>query len=65
MKTLPLVSSSSSGADPNKLVAIKDLLANANPAIALGESLVTIRTAGFGEVLRGVSFAPGTGVMQP
>jgi hypothetical protein len=25
-----------------------------------GESFVTARTAGFGEVLRGVSFTPGT-----
>jgi hypothetical protein len=53
------------GADPNKLVAITDILANTNPVIAMTESFVTVRTAGFGEVLRGVSFTPGTGVVQP
>jgi len=47
------------GADPNKLVAVTDSLsATTLPA---GESFSTLRTAGFGEVLRGVSFAPGTG----
>jgi hypothetical protein len=46
------------GADPNKLVAITDRL----PAAALpaGEQFVTVRSAGYGEVLRGVSFTPGT-----
>jgi hypothetical protein len=48
------------GADPNKLVAIKDMLsATTLPA---GESFTTIKTAAFGEVLRGVSFTPGTGM---
>jgi hypothetical protein len=48
------------GADPNKLVMISDKLA----AISLpaGESFTTMRTARFGEVLRGISFTPGTGV---
>jgi hypothetical protein len=47
------------GADPNKLVKIKDKLsATTLPA---NEQFVTVRTAGFGEVLRGVSFTPGTG----
>ncbi|HTP23232.1 MAG TPA: hypothetical protein VMJ65_26730 [Solirubrobacteraceae bacterium] len=46
------------GADPNKLVAITDRLsATVLPA---GESFQTVRTARFGEVLRGVSFTPGT-----
>jgi hypothetical protein len=47
------------GADPNKLVAITD-----NPAATAptqGESFRTIRSAGDREVLRGVSFTPGTG----
>jgi hypothetical protein len=44
------------GADPNKLVAITDTLAATSPA---GEQFTTIRTANFGEVLRGVSFTPG------
>ena len=46
------------GADPNKLVAITDRL----PATALpaGERFVTVRSAGYGQVLRGVSLTPGT-----
>jgi hypothetical protein len=46
------------GADPNKLVAITDLLANVSPTVAATESFVTVRTAAFGEVLRGVALAP-------
>jgi hypothetical protein len=46
------------GADPNKLVTITDkLTATTLPA---GESFATVTTAGFGEVLRGISFTPGT-----
>jgi hypothetical protein len=46
------------GADPNQLVTITDnLAATSAPA---GESFSAVRTAGFGEVLRGVSFTPGT-----
>jgi hypothetical protein len=45
------------GADPNKLVEITDPVSAGSPAA--GESFLTIRTAGFGEVLRGVSFTPG------
>jgi hypothetical protein len=46
------------GADPNQLVMITDkLAATSAPA---GESFATVRTARFGEVLRGVSFTPGT-----
>jgi hypothetical protein len=48
------------GADPNKLVAITDSLAAAS--LPAAESFRTVRSAGFGEVLRGVSFTPGTGV---
>jgi hypothetical protein len=45
------------GADPNKVVAITDNLgAQALPA----ESFRTFESAGSGEVLRGVSFTPGT-----
>jgi phosphodiesterase/alkaline phosphatase D-like protein len=44
------------GADPNRLVAITDnLSAMTLPA---SESFTTLRTARFGEVLRGVSFTP-------
>jgi hypothetical protein len=46
------------GADPNKLVAITDPLSATSPAT--GESFRTIRAAGFAEVLRGVSFTPGS-----
>ncbi|MGO8913077.1 MAG: hypothetical protein ACLQDM_27655 [Bradyrhizobium sp.] len=46
------------GADPNQLVMITDkLAATAAPA---GESFKVVRTARFAEVLRGVSFTPGT-----
>ncbi len=48
------------GADPNKLVAITDVLANTDPAAAANEQFATVRSAGSGEVLRGVSFTPGT-----
>jgi hypothetical protein len=46
------------GADPNQLVMIKDNLAATS--LPAGESFTAIRTARFGEVLRGVSFTPGT-----
>jgi hypothetical protein len=46
------------GADPNQLVAITDTLsASTLPA---AESFSVLKTAGFGEVLRGVSWAPGS-----
>jgi hypothetical protein len=48
------------GADPNKLVAITDHLAAT--ALPAAESFRTVRASGYGEVLRGVSFTPGTGV---
>lgn len=46
------------GADPNQLVEITDNLAATT--LPAKESFETIRTAGFAEVLRGVSFTPGT-----
>jgi hypothetical protein len=48
------------GADPNKLVVITDNLAATT--LPGSESFSTVRTAQFGEVLRGVSFTPGTGL---
>lgn len=48
------------GADPNQLVAINDQLTNTTAAGAANERFVVIRAAGFGEVLRGVSFTPGS-----
>lgn len=46
------------GADPNKLVAITDPPAATTPPA--GGGFQTVRTARFAEVLRGVSFTPGT-----
>jgi hypothetical protein len=46
------------GADPNKLVMITDTLASTS--LPTNESFMTVRTAAFAEVLRGVSFTPGT-----
>lgn len=46
------------GADPNKLVTITDNLAAAS--LPQSESFRTVETARFAEVLRGVSFTPGT-----
>jgi hypothetical protein len=46
------------GADPNKLVMITDSLAATS--LPATESFTTIQTAGLLEVLRGVSFTPGT-----
>jgi hypothetical protein len=46
------------GADPNQLVMITDNLAATS--LPTGESFTAIQTARFGEVLRGVSFTPGT-----
>jgi hypothetical protein len=50
------------GADPNRLVAIQDRLENTDPAVAAQEGFHTLRTAQFGEALRGVAFTPGTDV---
>jgi len=46
------------GADPNKLVAVTDNLAYASGTQATSESFSTLETAGYGQALRGVSFAP-------
>jgi hypothetical protein len=48
------------GADPNKLVAITDKVNATTASEAANERFFTLRTARFGEVLRGVSFTPGT-----
>jgi len=50
------------GADPNKLVAVKDLLSATSLPGGNGGGLgtfTTLRAAQAGEVLRGISFAPG------
>ena len=46
------------GADPNKLVTITDILGNTDPAVGAAERFTLVRSAVYGEVLRGVSFAP-------
>jgi hypothetical protein len=50
--------STDQGADPNRLVAITDSVAATT--LPGSESFSTIYAAGFAEVLRGVSFTPGT-----
>ena len=50
------------GADPNKLYVITDRLSNTSAAVAAEETFTDIRDAVGGEVLRGVSFTPGTPV---
>jgi hypothetical protein len=49
------------GADPNKLVEVRDVLTNGDPSVAAGEKFSVVRVARYGEVLRGVSFTPGSG----
>jgi hypothetical protein len=46
------------GADPNRLVVAIDQLKNSDPAKKIQARFVTLRTAGFAEALRGVSFTP-------
>jgi hypothetical protein len=46
------------GADPNRLVAVSDDLANTDTVKASREKFSVLRRAEFAEVLRGVSFAP-------
>jgi hypothetical protein len=48
------------GADPNRLVAIRDAVDNTDAGVASKARFFTLRTADFAEVLRGVSFTPGT-----
>ena len=48
------------GADPNRLVVIRDAVENLDPALGGRSRFFTLRTAEFAEVLRGVSFTPGT-----
>jgi hypothetical protein len=45
--------------DANQLVPVFGSLENTDPAVGANESFLAIRKAGFGEVLRGVSFTPG------
>ncbi len=56
--TSTISGSGDQGADPNRLVAITDTVSATT--LPERESFFTLRTAGFGEVLRGVAFTPGT-----
>lgn len=49
------------GADPNQLVVVFDSLSNTDPMVGMNERFFTLRQVRSGEVLRGVSFTPGTG----
>ena len=60
--TSTVSSSGDQGADPNKLVVITDTVANTDPSAASPEQFAELRSAGYGEVLRGVAFTPGTPV---
>jgi hypothetical protein len=51
------------GADPNRLVAIRDTVGNVDAGGASKARFSTLRTADFAEVLRGVSFTPGTDLL--
>ncbi len=53
------------GADPNRLYAINDILANTDPNVAALEQFQLIRSANYGEVLRGVSLTPGSTMLTP
>jgi hypothetical protein len=55
--TSTISTSGDQGADPNKLVTVKDQLKATSMPNGLG-TFQTLREAGFGEVLRGVSLAP-------
>ena len=56
--TSTVSASGDQGADPNKLVGITDTLAFTTLGQAANESFTTLQSAGYGEVLRGVAFAP-------
>ena len=49
------------GADPNRLVAVRDSLTSTTPATTGGkDTFYILRTADFAEVLRGISLTPNT-----
>ena len=48
------------GADPNRLMVVRDRLTNTDPTVAAKEKFVVLRQAEFAEVLRGVSLTPGS-----
>lgn len=48
------------GADPNRLFVVVDLIGNTDATLGASLPFFEVKDAGFGEVLRGVSFTPGT-----
>jgi hypothetical protein len=50
------------GADPNKMFVVSDRLTNTSATVAAHETFTDLRDAVSGEVLRGISFTPGTPV---
>jgi hypothetical protein len=48
------------GADPNRLVAVRDAVDDLDAGAAGHAKFITLRTAEFAEVLRGVSLTPGS-----
>ena len=50
------------GADPNKIYLITDRLSNTSADFGAQETFTDLRDASSGEVLRGISFTPGTPV---
>ncbi|MDR3404623.1 MAG: hypothetical protein P4L99_19125 [Chthoniobacter sp.] len=56
--TATVSSAGDAGADPNKLVAITDTLADTTLSQASGEQFTTLDSAVTGDVIRGVSFTP-------
>jgi len=46
------------GCDPNQLVSITDNIANTSDVVGAAENFTLLQTAAYGQVLRGVSFAP-------
>ncbi len=55
--TSTVSSATDQGADPNRIVTITDQLGATTAAQVSGESFTIVRTAEYGEVLRGVAFA--------
>ena len=53
------------GADPNQLVFVTDQLADTSNTPPASAQFAVLETAGFGEVLRGVAFAPGAIASAP
>ena len=58
--TSTISGSGDQGADPNKLVMITDQLSATGLTPPAAKSFTTLRTAAYGEVLRGVSFTQGS-----